>query len=124
VAPDRPLPRYRVPLPCTVQLTRVSPGRPLDAHDNLTGALKAVVDELARLIGVDDADPRVTWLTPKQERGEWGVWVEICSKLGGPVLEAKPRPARAKQARRPRAAAAEPPRFRPTPASYPPPRSP
>lgn len=47
-------------LPAAIRLVRVSP-RPLD-DDNLRPALKAVRDELARIVGVDDRDPRVDWL--------------------------------------------------------------
>jgi len=36
----------------------VSPG---EKGDNLRGALKAVRDQVATWLGVDDADPRVTW---------------------------------------------------------------
>jgi len=46
-------------LPCVVLLTRIAP-RKLD-DDNLRGAFKAVRDEVARWLGVDDADPRVRW---------------------------------------------------------------
>jgi hypothetical protein len=56
----------KVQLPCVVHLTRVSP-RALD-DDNLRGALKAVRDQVAAQIGVDDRDPRVTW-TYAQARG-------------------------------------------------------
>lgn len=42
-----------------VQMVRVAP-RALD-DDNLRPALKAVRDEIARLLGVDDRDPRVEW---------------------------------------------------------------
>ena len=77
---------------CTVTLTRVSPGRGVDGHDNLAGSLKAVVDELASILGVDDRDPRVTWKY-QQERGDWGVWVHIAATLAGPeVMAPKPRP--------------------------------
>jgi hypothetical protein len=33
----------------------------LDSHDNLRAALKPIVDQVAVWLGVDDADPRVTW---------------------------------------------------------------
>jgi hypothetical protein len=48
-----------LPLPCTVLLTRVAP-RELD-DDNLRGALKAVRDQVATVLGVDDRDKRVRW---------------------------------------------------------------
>jgi len=59
--------RPRPALPCTVLLTRIAP-RTLD-DDNLRGAFKAVRDEVARWLGVDDADPRVRW-EYAQERGQ------------------------------------------------------
>ncbi len=50
----------RVPLPVRVALVRVG-GRPLDP-DNLAGGFKAVQDEVARWLGVDDGDRhRVRW---------------------------------------------------------------
>lgn len=68
---------YCVKLPCTVTLTRIAP-RALDG-DNLQGALKAVRDEIAAAIGVDDGDPGYTWRYA-QKRGkprEYAVRVEI-----------------------------------------------
>lgn len=47
------------PLPVTVTLTRVGVRR-LD-DDNLRGACKAPRDAIAKALGVDDADERVTW---------------------------------------------------------------
>ncbi len=60
--------------PAVVTLTRVSP-RELD-DDNLRGALKAVRDEVARLLGVDDRDARVQWRYG-QEKGKPAVRVEV-----------------------------------------------
>lgn len=66
------------PMPVTVTLTRRSFGT-LDGHDNLPSAFKNVVDELAAWLGVDDADPRVTWryAQEKTPRGVFGVIVEV-----------------------------------------------
>lgn len=50
-----------------VLLKRIAPRR-LD-DDNLRGALKAVRDEVAAFLGVDDGDARVEWLYD-QARGE------------------------------------------------------
>lgn len=61
-------------LPCTVTLVRIGP-RTMD-DDNNAGALKAVRDEVAKLLGVDDGDPRITWRYA-QEVGEWAVRVEV-----------------------------------------------
>lgn len=47
------------PLPCVVTLVRVAPRR-LDG-DNLQSGFKALRDGIADRLGVDDADPRVTW---------------------------------------------------------------
>lgn len=65
-------------LPVTVTLTRVSPGT-LDEHDNLPSAFKHVVDGVASWLGIDDADPRVTWRYAQQKcaRGKFGVIVEV-----------------------------------------------
>jgi len=67
-----------VKLPCVVTLTRVAP-RALDKGDNCPGSLKAVRDEVAVILGVDDRDPRVEWRY-SQRRGkprEYAVEVEI-----------------------------------------------
>jgi len=55
--------------PCCVQLTRVAPSNGLDG-DNLVSSLKAVRDGVADALGLDDADPSITW-TYRQERGNW-----------------------------------------------------
>ena len=57
-----------VPVPCTVRLTRIAPSMGLDPHDNLPASLKNAVDQIARLSGVDDRDPRIKW-EYAQERG-------------------------------------------------------
>lgn len=56
-----------LPLPCTVQLTRIAP-RQLD-DDNLRSAFKALRDGIADRLGVKDNDPRVRW-EYAQERGK------------------------------------------------------
>ena len=55
-----------ISVPCVVTLCRVAP-RALDS-DNLARSMKAIRDELAAIIGVDDGDDRVTWLY-EQRRG-------------------------------------------------------
>lgn len=75
--------RGPVPLPCVVTVTRVAP-RPLDGHDNLRSALKAVVDELAAQLGLSsDADPRVSWDYAQQRDGvrEYRVEVRIAARV-------------------------------------------
>ena len=64
------------PGPWSVTLTRVAPSAGLDAHDNLSASFKAIVDELARWLGVDDRNPRVRWQYA-QERGPWAVRIRI-----------------------------------------------
>jgi hypothetical protein len=82
-----------------VLLVRIAP-RPLD-DDNLRGAFKACRDSVADVLGVDDADPRVTWRydqekppkgAPKAER--YGLRIELRasgvtheqhSAIGGPL---------------------------------------
>lgn len=60
----RPVP----PLPATITFVRIAP-RPLDEGDNLPSAFKAMRDELAKRLGVnDDRKAPVTWLYA-QERG-------------------------------------------------------
>lgn len=51
-----------------VKLIRVAP-RELDGHDNLPGIFKAVTDQVAAELGLDDRDPRVSW-SYGQERGK------------------------------------------------------
>jgi hypothetical protein len=53
-------------LPCVVTMTRIAP-RLLD-DDNLARSAKAVRDQLAELLAIDDRDPRVAWRC-EQERG-------------------------------------------------------
>ena len=48
------------PFPVVVKLTRIAP-RALDRGDNLNSSMKAIRDEVAKQLGIDDADPRVIW---------------------------------------------------------------
>lgn len=66
------------PLPVVVKLTRRSV-KSLDAHDNLPSAFKNVVDEIASWLGIDDADPRVTWQyhQKKSKQGDYGIRIEF-----------------------------------------------
>lgn len=63
-------------LPCSVLLTRQSPRGRLD-DDNLPGSLKAVRDEIAAWLGVDDRHTHIVSYRYAQARGEWGVRVEF-----------------------------------------------
>jgi hypothetical protein len=60
-----------------VTLTRISAGE-LD-FVNLCGALKAVQDEVADWLGLDDRDRRVRWhfLQQQCERGKWATRIEV-----------------------------------------------
>ena len=53
-------------LPICVTLVRIAPRRMDD--DNLAGSMKAVRDEVAACLGIDDGDPGVTWVY-QQEKG-------------------------------------------------------
>lgn len=64
----------RFPLPCVVTLTRVGK-RSMDG-DGATIAMKHVRDGIADRLGVDDADPRVTW-EYRQRTGDYAVEVEL-----------------------------------------------
>ncbi len=64
------------PLVCT--LTRI--GRKLD-DDNLASAFKAVRDQVAAELGVDDGSDAVAWRYA-QERGPAGIRIEIANGLG------------------------------------------
>lgn len=66
----------RVRPPCTIVLVRVSCGS-LDS-DNLWSSQKKIRDAVASVLGVDDADPSVTWVVDqvKAPRGVRGVVVE------------------------------------------------
>lgn len=59
-------------LPCVVTLTRQAPSKGLDS-DNLQGALKAVRDEVANWLGVDDGDTKTVRYEYAQCRGPWAV---------------------------------------------------
>lgn len=59
----------------TVTLTRI--GKKLLDDDNLRGACKSVRDGVADFLGVDDADPRVTWEYGQLKGKEYAVRIEI-----------------------------------------------
>jgi crossover junction endodeoxyribonuclease RusA len=66
------------PLPCVVVLTRLAPSKGLDG-DNLVSSMKAIRDGVADALGVDDADPRVTWQYDQRRspKGRWSVEIRI-----------------------------------------------
>jgi hypothetical protein len=63
--------------PVAVMLTRIAP-RAIDT-DNLLASLKAVRDEVARILGVDDRDPRIRWGYHQTRGGvrEYAVAIEL-----------------------------------------------
>lgn len=62
-------------LPVTVTMTRVG-ARTLDT-DNLSSGCKAARDGIADWLGVDDADPRVTWIYAQTKGKRYGLILEI-----------------------------------------------
>lgn len=72
----------RPPIPCSVLLTRIAPSRGLD-DDNLAGALKAVRDEVAVWLGVDDAHRDTVRYRYGQQRGPWGVRIQFGPPVKG-----------------------------------------
>lgn len=68
-------PRHQtVATPLTVTLEHVGPR--MD-DDNLARAFKAVRDELARLIGIDDGDARLSWVYRQRTGAPAGVVVTL-----------------------------------------------
>lgn len=74
-----------VKAPCGVLLTRVAPSGGLDG-DNLVSSLKAVRDGVADALGLDDADPRITWAYEQRrgKRGEYAVIIRVSEVRGLP----------------------------------------
>jgi hypothetical protein len=62
--------------PYFVHLVRISPRGKIDS-DNLQGALKAVRDQVAYELCVDDGDEMLVRWTYAAERGPWGVRIEV-----------------------------------------------
>lgn len=61
--------------PCVVTLTRVAPSNGLD-DDNLPGALKAVRDQIAEWLGIDDRRRDLVLYSYRQRRGPWAVEIQ------------------------------------------------
>lgn len=64
------------PTPCAITLTRIAPSAGLD-DDNLASALKSVRDAFAQWIGVDDKHRDIVRYCYAQQRGPWGVRIEV-----------------------------------------------
>lgn len=69
-------PQKKPALPIVVTLTRIAPSNGLDPDDNLPSAFKAVRDEIAAWLGVDDKDRATVRYEYEQERGPWGIRIE------------------------------------------------
>ena len=63
------------PAPLIVTMTRIAPSAGLD-DDNLVGSMKAIRDEIAKWLGVDDKCPSVKYVC-NQRRGPWAVGIQI-----------------------------------------------
>lgn len=74
----------RPDIPCSVLLTRIAPSSGLD-DDGLVGSLKAIRDQVAEWLGVDDKHRDQVRYRYAQCRGEWGV----CIEFGPPVAGAQ-----------------------------------
>lgn len=72
-------PRPPSTMPLLVHLVRVSPGTVKLDDDNLSGAAKAVRDQIAQWLGRDDGHDSVTW-TYGQRKGPWGVEITISER--------------------------------------------
>jgi len=70
-------------VPCTVTMTRISP-RGLDSGDNLSSSTKSCRDGIADALGINDRDPRVTWLCLEERGGvnEYAVKVRVVREGG------------------------------------------
>lgn len=82
LAPIVPLTERGNAIPCCVTLVRISPHK-LDS-DNLQSAFKAVRDQVAAWLTMDDNDPRITWRY-HQEKGrpkEQAVKIKISARIG------------------------------------------
>lgn len=58
-----------------ITMTRI--GRKCDS-DNLAGAFKAVRDEVAALIGIDDGDERIEWQYRQRPGNPGGIEIALC----------------------------------------------
>ena len=76
----------RPPIPCSVRLTRVAPSGGVD-DDNLSGSLKAVRDQIAEWLGIDDRHRNQVRYVYAQKRGPWGVTIEFGEPVAGAQFE-------------------------------------
>lgn len=73
--------RKKPAFPLVVLLTRESV-RSLDC-DAVPASMKAVRDEIATWLGVDDADPRITWRYDQRKASSFGVEIEFQGREHG-----------------------------------------
>jgi hypothetical protein len=78
--------KQRPPVPCSVRLMRIAPSGGLD-DDNLVGALKAVRDQIAEWLGIDDRHSKQVRYVYDQKRGPWCVTVEFGEPVAGAQFE-------------------------------------
>jgi hypothetical protein len=69
--------------PAVIVLTRLAP-RDLDVGDNLGNALKAVRDEVAAFLGLDDGSPLLTWRYEQARPTRCRYAVRIQIEVGAP----------------------------------------
>jgi hypothetical protein len=76
---------FRVELPCVVRLTRI--GAEILDDDNLASAFKAIRDQIAKLIKVDDGSDMVRWQYDQvaDRRFGYGVKIEILRPFEGGI---------------------------------------
>lgn len=72
-----------------VELTRIAPGKPLDAHDNLPGSMKAIVDGICDRLGIDDGDTARIRFVYAQEKGPWCVRFKVSLEDLAPASSAE-----------------------------------
>lgn len=77
-----------VAIPCTVTLCRYSP-RQLDS-DNLQSACKAVRDEIAAWLGIDDRSPLVTWVYQQAPTKSLGLDARMGDHILSIIIEHTP----------------------------------
>jgi hypothetical protein len=78
---DKPRPA----LPVEITLVRRAPSNGLDPDDNLPMSLKAVKDQVAVWLGVDDRDPRVQWKYDQLRDKLWSVTIEVQAMAAVPA---------------------------------------
>lgn len=67
----------RLEPPVKARLTRIKPAGKMMDDDNLKGSLKAVRDQVAEQIGVDDRDKTKIVFDYDEQYGPWGVRIEV-----------------------------------------------